>query len=45
MFHELYEHLEKKRMVVFIVYVYCKRVEAQLKRKMEKLAKGKWYLL
>lgn len=30
---------------VFVVYVYCKRKEAQLQRKMEQLAKGRKYLL
>jgi hypothetical protein len=30
---------------VFTVYVYCKRLEAQVKREMEQLAKGRKYLL
>jgi hypothetical protein len=32
-------------MVVFTVYFYCKRLEAQVKREMEQLAKGRKYLL
>ena len=31
--------------VVFVVFVYCKRLEAQVKYEMEQLAKGRKYLL